>query len=284
MELARNLLFRAARASDREAVFAMVATVWDGTDYIPDVWDAWLAAEDGPLVVGVLGTQPVALYKLTALGPHEDWLEGVRVDPVFRGQGIARALTRDAIERSRQRAKRTLRYQTSEQNPTMQHLAAELGFQLDYAPEWYAAPAVIGTPIYQPLAAERVGELLDELAQSALLKLTGGLYTYRWKAYEMTAQRLRDHAKRGEIVGLAGDQAWAILMSTPYGGFWLAFAAGPTDELTRLFAELPVSESPIDGDAFVRAHVPPATPFIPALLRAGYTLGDHGARIYSYHL
>ena len=41
--------FRPAAPRDRDAVFAFTADTWQGGDYIPRVWDAWLAERSGKL-------------------------------------------------------------------------------------------------------------------------------------------------------------------------------------------------------------------------------------------
>lgn len=279
------LNFRPARAPDRDAVFAMVATVWDGTDYIPEIWDEWLDAEDGPLIVGALGEQPVALYKLTGLGPYEDWLEGVRVDPELRGRGFARALVRDAIERSHERGKRTLRFQTSEQNPTMHWIADELGFTLAYAPELYRATPIVGAVAYQSILIDQLPRLLHDLEHSPLLRLTGGQYTYGWTSFDLTAERLREHVERGTVVGIQGDQAWAIVDPSHHGGYWIAHAEGTNKQLARLFHALRHVAEPAEVESQARMHVPATAPLISALVGAGYMLGEQGAaRVYEYRL
>lgn len=279
-----TLNFRPARAEDRDAVFAMVATVWDGTDYIPEVWDEWRHAEDGPLIVGALGERPVALYKLTGLGPQEDWLEGVRVDPEYRGQGFARLLVANAIENARNRDKRTLRFQTSEANPTMHRIAEDLGFTLAYPAELYYAEPIVGMVAYRPLPITEMTRLLNDLERSPVLGLTGGQYTYGWTSYDMTVERLREHGAQGAIVGLAGENAWAIVDPSHRGGYWIAHAEGATNELVRLFRALRHTAVPTEAEFQARIHVPPDSPLFPALLEAGYTVGEHGARVYEYRL
>ena len=277
-----DFVIRAAQPADRDAVFAMVATVWDGTDYIPLVWEEWLHATDGPMLVGVRGGQPVTLCKLTGLGPHEDWLEGVRVAPECRGQGLARAMVHEVIDISRGRGKRTLRFQTSELNPTMHRLADELGFDLAYAPDLYAAPPIIAEPAYVSLDPSHGPDLLADMEQSPLLQLTGGQYSYGWTAFDFTAERLHEHLAAGAVVGLPGERAWAIIDQASRGGFWIAHAEGPNEQLAHLFHALRHTRQPIEGTNQARAHVPASAPLVAALIEVGYVKDDHGARVYEY--
>lgn len=70
----------------------LTKTIWEGEDYVPQVWDDWLADPHGQLSVAEIGGRVVGLGKLTRLAPGEWWLEGLRVDPQWQGRGIGRAL------------------------------------------------------------------------------------------------------------------------------------------------------------------------------------------------
>ena len=62
----QQMSIRAARATDRSAVLAFCERTWASGDYIPYVWDEWLADEDGELLVAALGERPVGLLHLRA--------------------------------------------------------------------------------------------------------------------------------------------------------------------------------------------------------------------------
>src|SRR5256885_13713219 len=88
-----QLAVRAARQEDREAVLAFCAATWEWGDYIEDVWDRWLNDPKGSLFVATLDGQPVGISHMQMLTPTDAWLEGLRVDPDYRQQGIAKALS-----------------------------------------------------------------------------------------------------------------------------------------------------------------------------------------------
>ena len=76
---------RDARPEDRDAVFAFCARTWgDDGDYVPDVWDSWLADATGVMLVGVADGRPVALSRINMIAPDEAWIEGLRVAPDMR--------------------------------------------------------------------------------------------------------------------------------------------------------------------------------------------------------
>lgn len=293
MTTSTTLQIRPARAEDREAVFAMVATVWDGHDYIPRIWEEWLHDPAGPLLVGEQQGRPVALAKLTGVGAGQDWFEGLRVAPEQRGRGLARLMLARCIELARERGSRVLRFCTSIHNPTMHRVADEFGFRLCYLAQWYTAETAesqelrIGQvgPADQltTLGPERLGELLAQLDTSELLRLTGGLYSYSWLAQELTEQRLREHLERGEVYALADGRAWAIAPPSEWGGCWLAHAEGDPAALARIFTALCHTPAPHEGPA-VRMQLPAGTPWLPALLAAGMVRGEHDQHIYEFRM
>jgi len=279
-----HLHIRPARPDDRAAVVEMVATVWDGTDYLPKVWDDWLADPGGPLLIGELAQRPVAVAKLSALGNGEDWFEGLRVAPEQRGKGFARVMVQRCVELSRERRAHVLRYLTSGENVTMQRIALDLGFQLIYAPVWYRATPLADGPAVSIVPPDRLPTLMNDIAKSALLAQTGGLYTYDWCTFELTEERLRTHVARGEVWALADADAWAIVMPNQRRGVWLAhIEAAGGGVVQQIGAAIRAQLAPTD-EVYVRALLPSTAPHVRALLAAGFSDDGHQMHIYELRL
>src|SRR5689334_14693744 len=83
---------RAALEQDRDAVLAFCANTWEWGDYIEDVWERWLYDPAGKLFVALVDGQPAAISHMLMLTSTDAWLEGLRVDPNYRHQGLAKAL------------------------------------------------------------------------------------------------------------------------------------------------------------------------------------------------
>jgi len=145
--LVESLTVRLARASDRDAVFAFCARTWgDDGDYIPYVWDEWLADMDaghGALLVAVASAQdeaadgaapsaaherPVGLLHVRMVADDEAWIEGVRVDPAERRQGIGRSLVSRGLVAARERGATVARIFTDATNVASQRLFGGFGF------------------------------------------------------------------------------------------------------------------------------------------------------------
>lgn len=130
MSMPPELSFRPAALGDWPVVAPIVAHTWEGGDYINEaVWHQWVTAPEGRLVVAVQEGRVVGFCRLTRLGPAEWWLEGIRVDPALRGQGIGRALTAHMLEIFNREGDGILRLTTGSQNEASQKIAREFGFR-----------------------------------------------------------------------------------------------------------------------------------------------------------
>src|SRR5258708_37361365 len=107
---------RPARSEDREAVLAFSSHTWDWGDYIEYVWDEWLHDPQGMLFVATSDGQPVGVGHRRMLTKTEAWVEGLRVDPGFRRQGVASPLYDAQLADARRRGATIARLITSSTN------------------------------------------------------------------------------------------------------------------------------------------------------------------------
>lgn len=133
---------RPAREADREAVFAFCAHTWEDGDYIPYVWEAWLADTRGVLLVATVDSEPVGLAHMRMLTDDEVWMEGMRVAPQMRRRGIARRLQAPLLAAARERGARVARLLTGATNYASQELSAAFGFTKVAEVLRYEAPAL----------------------------------------------------------------------------------------------------------------------------------------------
>ncbi len=230
---------RRARAADRAAVLAFATHTWEGWDYVPQVWDAWLAAADGILLVacaagaatGADGTaiadrQPVAMSRLALLAPGEAWVEGIRVDPAVRGREVATNLQVAELAWAAAHDVRVVRYTTGQDNEASHRLGARHGFlrQADrrsYGPRRDAGsgdevrpadPSALRTLDVQAHATE-VERWWRLVANDPTFIAGDSLYEPRgWAFQRLDADRFAAHVRRGEV-GLARDGGALIITS-----------------------------------------------------------------------
>jgi ribosomal protein S18 acetylase RimI-like enzyme len=203
-----EVVVRPALPEDREAVLAFCAHTWEGGDYIALVFDQWLHDESGALLVAVIGRHPVGLVHVQMPSADDSWLEGIRVDPAVRRQGIGRLLVSQALVAARARGAGAARLFTDNGNIASQELVTKrFGFQRvaevvryigkalesERAPKLDALQGVSETHGPRLLAAgpEDRSRIWDWLLQSNLAPVNGGLQFDGWQAWALTEQDLQ---------------------------------------------------------------------------------------------
>ncbi len=126
-----NLTFRPVLPNDRERIVAFTCNTWGDNegDYITEVFDDWLADPRGEFTASVLNGEVVGIAKLTDMGEGEWWFEGLRIDPAYRRQGIAREFNRYHVELAKRLGGKVVRYMTGGGNVGSQTIGARAGFQ-----------------------------------------------------------------------------------------------------------------------------------------------------------
>lgn len=199
----RQIQIRCARATDRPAVEAICAKVWEGDDYVPQVWDDWLADPYGELVAAELGGRAVGIAKLSRLADDEWWLEGLRVDPAYRRRGVAAQLQTYLVEKAHQIGRGALRFGTHSDNEPVHRIAARDGFCRLATYQHYRAdplPDADAPPLRQLTEADlpAAWELVSHTPRYAA---SGGLYEDMWTWKNLTQARLAHHLAAGDVWG-----------------------------------------------------------------------------------
>src|SRR5512135_403364 len=121
-------VIRPALPLDREAVLEFCKFIWDGHDYIPYVWDEWMADPAGEMFVAEYAGKPVGLGRLTHLAPGQWWLEGLRVDPAHQDRKIG-SLMNDYLNATwLERGDGFVRLMTSSKRVKVHHMCEQHGF------------------------------------------------------------------------------------------------------------------------------------------------------------
>ncbi len=192
---------RSAQPEDKDPVLAFCSNTWDWGDYIDRVWDDWLIDPQGELFVAVTDGQPTGVAHLRMVNTTDAWLEGLRVDPKYRQQGIAKALNMAMLEGAMRRGATSARLVTESTNTGaihlmdnihMRHVGAFAPFRAnplveqtksraktDYSPE--------GT---QLATIDDMDEIIDYLNVSNIFPAVGGLYYIGFVGHEITASLL----------------------------------------------------------------------------------------------
>jgi ribosomal protein S18 acetylase RimI-like enzyme len=204
-----ELEVRPAREDDRDGVLAFCARTWDEGDYIADVWADWLRDETGVLLVGVVNCRPSAIVHTRMMADEEAWLEGIRVDPELRRQGIGRVMVSRALVAAHERGATVARLFVEHDNAASQQLVAKFGFTRVAEVALYvaeplsvqeaAAPADNARPQLSAPGIAAFDRIWAWLEQSNLSPFNGGLEFLGWSARGLTEPALREYLAAGEV-------------------------------------------------------------------------------------
>jgi ribosomal protein S18 acetylase RimI-like enzyme len=199
-----TVTIRLAQPEDKAAVLAFCAQTWDWGDYIADVWDQWLTDPSGRLLVAVLDERPVGLEHLRMLAPGECWLEGMRVDPAVRGQGIAGRLNEYAMQEAQKLGATVARLATHSDNRVAQRLLEQSQFEQVGTFAHYTAPAadVPGAPLPTVAGQKDLPALLAALDRSSIYPALGGLVYKDWAGRALTEALIQERLSSSNILVL----------------------------------------------------------------------------------
>ncbi len=192
---------RPALAKDTENVLELCSHIWDGGDYIPQVWDEWLADPDGLLGVAELRGRVVGVFKLTKFQEGEWYMEGLRVHPEFQGKGIASHIHDYVVETWRRMGNGIIRLVTHSENVKVHRMCEESGFRrvAEFVPH-QAELIQEETNTFALLMLEDSAQALKFISNSPSHALSSGLINLGWVYADPQVKHLH------EVIG--NKHAW----------------------------------------------------------------------------
>lgn len=201
-----EVVIRQARPEDREAVLAFCAHTWDWGDYIQYVWDEWLNNPAGQVLVALIDDRPVAMLHIQMLNETEAWQEGMRVDPAYRRQGLARLLATEAAAEAMRRGARTIRLMTESTNIASINMMEQshgrrVGAFAPYTAPPITSPSRHSYGMEEPTLATLadLDEIIGYLDVSNIFPATGGLYYAGWTGLRISDSLLKARIQAGQV-------------------------------------------------------------------------------------
>ncbi len=286
-----ELTIRPARADDRAAMERICAQTWEWGDYIPEVWDDWLADNErsraeggfGFLIVGELAGQVVALSKITWQARGQVWLEGMRVDPDYRRRGIAGQFLDYSLAYAREHGARVVRLGTGHHNTAAHILAAHAameraGSYVHWTAEPLSSDGLAGLPEVSRLTLEHAVQVWTFLAESTTLAHTHGLYSVDWAWQELSTGDLESLLEQGQVVAWCTLDGQLTALATVHAdregsGLWVGFVDGGPAAVTQLAGAIRMLAAQLATER-VEAMVPDLNWLRESYRAAGYDSGD----------
>ncbi|HXJ49351.1 MAG TPA: GNAT family N-acetyltransferase [Candidatus Acidoferrum sp.] len=277
----QDLTLRPMRAADRERVVEISRNIWDGHDYLPRVFDDWLADAGATFQAAELDGVVVGVQRVRPFAPGLVWYEGLRVASTHRRQGLARAMLGSAIAGAKEEGFREMRLGTA--NPDAVRLFESLGFRLLVDVRWWRGTRVEGgDPARMPDPAE-ARKVWPAVETSPGIELYHGVSADFNGARDIDAAELERLAQTGMLRIGPGGRALAALREAWGNNLAVAFLAGRGGALRELLMALRY-EADADGLDHVTVTLPRDHPAAVDMTASGYDLANDEDSAYIYGL
>lgn len=274
-------VLRPMRPADRERVMEICRDVWDGRDYVPRVFDAWVGDAGAAFQAAELDGVVVGLQRLRPYAPGLIWYEGLRVATSHRRQGLARSMVTSAITEAREQGFQEMRLATGSNSAG--DLFESLGFARLVDVRWWRGRRVEGG---EPA---RIPDPASARALWPALAISSGVELYRGVVPDFNGARDIDGAELERLAGIgmvrAGPGGRAVVaLREPWGNnIAVAFVAGRGGALRELLMALRF-EADADGLDHVTITLPRGHPAADDLSASGYDLANDDDSSYIYGL
>lgn len=194
-----RVVIRPTLPSDTPDVLEFCKYIWEGNDYIPYVWNEWMADPAGHLFTAEYAGHAVGIARVTHLAPRQWWFEGLRVNPEFHDKKIGSALHEYITDWWLSNGDGTVRLWTNAKRVKVHHLCEKLGFIHTQEVAFYTA-APIDEPIdsFEPVHESEIPEAADFSLRSSSLPFIGGLMDTGWQPVVPNEHSFHEMLRRGE--------------------------------------------------------------------------------------
>ena len=189
-----RVVIRPALPRDKADVAEFTKFIWDGHDYVGEVFPYWLEDPQGQLLAAEYAGICVGCAKVSLIAPGQWWLEGFRVDPNFQDRRIGSQLDAACNEWFDTHGDGTLRLLTNSKRVKVHHLSEERGFKkMGEVIYFEAEPLAESTDAFTPFAPEEVNEVAAFCQRTTPANLMG----MGWKFFAPNPVSLREAAGDG---------------------------------------------------------------------------------------
>ena len=281
MATAGELTLRPVRPADRDRIVEMTKDVWGGHDYLPEVFDDWVADAASAFEALEIDGVVVGVQRLRPYAPGLIWYEGLRVASSHRRRGLARAMLASAIAEAKQQGQREIRLATA--NTEAVSLFEAFGFQKVIDVRWWRGLRVEGGESARIPGAAEAEKLWPAIAKSPGIDLYRGVIADFNGARDLDAAELMSLAEKGMLRVGPGGRAVAGLRR-PWGdNIAVSFIAGSGGALRDLLMALRF-EADADALEDVVVTLPRDHPAADDLRATGYDFANDDDHAYIYAL
>jgi len=246
--------------------------IWGGRDYLPSVWDDWLADKKARFIVATVNGRTVGCARASLQTNYVAWLEGVRVHEQYRGLGIAGKLNHSLEEWGRRKGARVARLSTGSSNRASREHLEKIGFpvmqsfqRLESSRGLRVKPAGVTASRGSPKT------LWNWLRTRPNFAENHAMYSDGWTWHTLTLQSLRKLMSQGQVLSIIRDKrlkACCIFLDEDRV-LTMGFVAGERTDAGRLARTLRSLMFRKKREK-LRVLLPSKSPLVRALERSGF--------------
>lgn len=196
-----RVLLRDALPEDKPGVIAFCSRTWrEYGDFIPRVWDRWIAQKSGRLIVAEVDGCPVGIAKITDFGQGEIWLEGLRVDRKWRRRGIATLITQEILRTLKRLEPKSVRYCTAASNKISRRIGEKSGFRISARFRYYWRRSARGSIFGQHASSRDLNRIIEFITNSRFLRLSNGLISEGWIFREFSRKLIKRYIDQARVI------------------------------------------------------------------------------------
>lgn len=267
-----SVKIRNARPSDKGPLLDFIKDVWGGHDYIPGVWDEWLADASAEMSVIEVDGRQVGMNRMRSLPDGSGWLEGVRIHPDYRRRGLASMLGVHSIKAGVGNGVDVYRLATYNRNKPARRQISKMGFREIARADFYEPePGARFREQKGVWRAEKreLPEILGMVNGSKEYKVGAGVYWDISAAVRLASNVLATLIEDGSV--FRSDGAVAVTrIGSQAGELWnqICFLTGKPDATARLVKHLLGRKQEVKIDWTV-AYLPRGSPLAGTLKGIG---------------
>jgi len=221
----------------KERVLQISKDIWEGDDYIPEIFDNWVSDPYGEFVGLFVENQLIAFGKMTYLTPTDVWLEGLRKDQSVEIKGVGKIFTEYYLNILSQRKDLTsVRFATYFANHASITSAQRAGFRgiLTCSLKNLEIHDNEQIEIHQNITNEiTYHEFKNYILSSSYLKKCKNLLSKGWVIYDAAEQYFAEFYSKKQLGAWVenGILKGLILLCNVYysDSFWISFIEAEND-------------------------------------------------------
>ena len=243
-------MIREIKLSDKKEVLRISSQIWEGDDYVSNVFDEWVTGVNGFFTGYWENEKLIGFGRMRFLTPTDIWLEALRKDPQTDVKGVGNKIAKYYMEQLKGKKIKSVRFSTYFGNIASIKLNEKLGFNkiLTLSLKELEISTTQIKPINNSIKNDVDFKLLDQyILNSSYLKGTNNFISKGWVVYQYSSELLEEfHSKRQYAVySEKGEIKGAILFSeVDYSNvFWISLIEAENENIYKELLNFAISRA-----------------------------------------